>query len=159
MADPVLDRLLVPLHGPSRRLLGGEAQLMHEPGDVVLVIRHAIALLDELGDAAAGPQVGREAVNPGAFEQLPHEPSLLLAAEPGRGAGGGLGVEARLAASAIGVAPASHAERCGPDASGHIGDGMTLLEQCDGSPPPTLQFPGGSFGSHGIFIDQPPAER
>src|SRR5262249_60170133 len=77
---PARDGLLVALDGPLDRHLGGPAQLLEQPPHVALVVADAELLLDDGGDARAGPDLAAEAVG---LRPGPEEPR----AQPLRGAG------------------------------------------------------------------------
>lgn len=74
---PPPDVVLVPLHGPEQRHLGGEAQAPHHPPDVRDVVADAELLLDDLRHPLECPEFGRVAVLEGASLEYALQ-SLLL---------------------------------------------------------------------------------
>ena len=60
--SPLLDLLLVALDGPRDRQLWRPVQFLQEPGDVARMVGNAELLLDDLGDAGAGPDLTAKAV-------------------------------------------------------------------------------------------------
>jgi hypothetical protein len=60
LGAPALEGLLVPLKGPPDRHLGRPVQFLEQPADVALVVADVELLLDDPGDAGAGPDLPRK---------------------------------------------------------------------------------------------------
>ena len=142
LVTPALDGLLVPLDGPPDRHLGRPVQLLEQPADVALVVADAELLLDDLGDAGAGPDLAAEAVGLRPVpEELRDQPLLLRQSVGGRGPGrgGNEGPRDRLVGGGE------------PPADGWFGDAQSLgdvplrpallLQAQRPQPPPLLPVP------------------
>ena len=93
LVAPALDGRLVPLDGPPDRHLGRPAQFLEQPADVVLVVADAELLLDDRGDAGAGPDLAPEAVGLRAVPEELRDQALLIGSEPGDTARSGVGAK------------------------------------------------------------------
>ena len=120
LLHPVTDGHLVTLQGATRGLLRTPAQLMQQPSDMIDVIAHAEAALDQLRHPRAGPQIGVKARRLGALHEQPLEPCSLLGLELGRTSGGGLGPYTGFAPDSRGRLPTAHAAPIGADAPGDL---------------------------------------
>jgi hypothetical protein len=148
LLDPVADGRLVALQGATRGLLRTPAQLMQQPSDMIDVIAHAEAALDQLRHPRAGPQIGVKARRLGTLHEQPLEPCSLFGLELGRTPGSGLGPYPGFTLGARGRLPTAHAAPIGADAPGDLHRLESLLEQRQRAQSPTLQFLWGSRRSH-----------
>ena len=85
--SPLLDLLLVALDGPRDRQLWRPVQFLQEPGDVARMVGNAELLLDDLGDAGAGPDLTAKAVGFRPMRQEVRNEAQLIQAELGGMAG------------------------------------------------------------------------
>ena len=151
---PTGHRLLVLLKGPLLGLLAREAQGPQEPGQGLNVTAHAVAAADELGDPAASPQVGSEAVCAGALQQAVPQVLFLGIGELAGAARRRLGAQGGLATLPIGFPPLPHAEWCDTESTSHLRLGVTLLQQADRTMSPGFQFLCTSTRSHSLNCRQ-----
>ena len=118
--------------GPLDRLLRRPAQALEQPADMVLVVTDAELLLDDAGDAGAGPDLTAEAIRLRTVPEEFGDRSPLGRGEPRWATRGGSRPE-RLGAAVAGAGQ--------PAAEGHLGDieglGDVALE-----PAPPLQGQG-----------------
>ena len=85
--SPLLDLLLVALDGPRDRQLWRPVQFLQEPGNVARMVGNAELLLDDLGDAGAGPDLTAKAVGFRPMRQEVRNEAQLIRAELGGMAG------------------------------------------------------------------------
>ena len=78
---PLLDALLIALHGAPLGLLAAEAQIMQKSGNMATVETDPERLVDDTGDPAGGPQLRLKAVRDRAAQQLPDKLTTLAVAE------------------------------------------------------------------------------
>ena len=151
---PASDGLLVALQGAARGLLRTPVQLMQQPPDMIDVIAHPKAPLDQLGHSGAGPQIG---VKPGglrALEQQRFESTLMLGEQLRRTTRRGLGAHTRRAASIGRPLPAPHTAPIDPDAPRNLNRQQSFLEQRQRSYASAFQFLWASGGPHRAPPDQ-----
>jgi len=103
----VVDGLRVALPGLDGGLLGGKAALGQPGAEVVGVVADAEPLVDQLGQAAGGPQLGGEAEGAGLLQQPAEDLPLVGRREVGGRPGVGLGLEAVGAVGPEGGEPAA----------------------------------------------------
>ena len=126
--------LFIALQGATLGLLPGQAELMKQPTDVIRVITDTEALGDQVGHAARGPQVPREAVGLGAPLQHLGQLSEPLPAELGLGPGMRARDDACFASLGKGVMPLADGLTADLEVAGYLGLRPALLEQQDRLP-------------------------
>lgn len=151
---PVADRHVVALQGAARRALRTPAQLVQEPSDMIDVIAHPEALLDQLGHPRAGPQIGVKTRRLGALHEQPLKARALSCLELGRASRSRLRPHARLTVDARSRPPPAHAAPIDSDALGDLHGSQSLLEQRQRSQSATLQLLWASGRSHRAPPDQ-----
>jgi hypothetical protein len=148
LSDPAADRLLIAFDGAACRFLRTPAQVMKQSTDMVDVVIDTEALLNELGHARTGPQIGVEPTRQGTLEQQRFKSALLCHLElrrPSRR----LPCQHRcLTVLAHRGLPAPHAAPIHTDAPGDFPGQQALLEQRQGTQAPALQFLWASGRSH-----------
>lgn len=149
----------VTLPGFSLRLLAGPLQPPFENlADVLRVELDGESLLDQLGDTFSGPELGFPATGLGSLLQQHLKFLELFSGEAWLGAEVGLGHE--LPGSQLGKfdpgvdGGASTAEKVG-----NIVGRFPLLDEFNGTDTATLEFFGGSNGSHNTFNTSQTASR
>lgn len=115
------------------------------------VVADAELQADQLRDAGAGPQVGREAMGLGALEQVAIEPFALAEAELGRAARTGLGRQTFRPPLFVAGAPAANGTAIDADTLGDLNRCESLLQQGEGSLAALGQGRGASVRSHGYL--------
>ena len=103
------------------------------------VIPHAELAANHLGDAGRGPQIGAKAPGEGAAHQQRRDALALTLRELSRTAGDGPGVQAGRALLGDDIAPPNDGAMRTPDATGHVGDAVTLIEERHGPASARLQ--------------------
>jgi hypothetical protein len=146
---PLLYAYLVPLHGSSRRLLWRKSQAMQQAADVMHVVVHTKALLNDFGHAGASPQIGGKAGRLCAFEQDPRQLPLSSCIKRCRPTGRGSSLDTLFAAPSKGSLPAPYAASVYAELSGHLNRRQPLLQQFQCAMSPPFQLLGASRRSHG----------
>jgi len=108
----------------------------------------AVALLDQLGDSWAGPQVGGEPKRPGALQQTADQRPSLAGVQLARAAWDRLGGQSTLAAASILSQPTADALGRGLQQVGYPDRTIALSAQGHCLPATLRQLLGASVGSH-----------
>lgn len=147
-ASPAGNGLFVGFAGPAFGLLTAPRHLVQDPPDGGLLVLHAEAMANYLGDSGQGPQLGVEARGSGAFQEYLQQLLTLP--------GGQLGRRSRVAFGQDGLAPSclvSHLPlRHRPPGHAYhpadLGWSVAGLQKLHGPQTATLQFLWRSRGSH-----------
>jgi hypothetical protein len=154
LLDPAANRVLVALQSPALGLLRTPAQAVKQASDMVDVIGHAEALLDDLRNPRTGPQIRIKPRRLCAFEQKAFELAPGFGVELRRTTGRRSGPERCRPLLPIGRLPAPHTPPIHADHVRHLHRRQTLGQQLDGAPSSTFQFLCASGRSHGTPPDQ-----
>ena len=154
LLDPVADGRLVALQRATRRLLRTPAQLMQQPSDMIDVIAHPEAVLDQLSHSRAGPQIGVKTGRLRTLQEQALKPRALPGLELGRAPGDRLGAHPRFALRPCRRLPAAHAAPIGPHAPGDLNRLQAFVKQRQRAQSPTFQFLWTSGRSHRAPPDQ-----
>jgi hypothetical protein len=105
-------------------------------------------LLDELGEAPGGPQLGGEAVLGRVLGQPAPDDLLLGAGQLGRATGHGPCRQGVSAVAAESSEPAAHAAGIDAEEFGDLSRGVAVMDPLDGETTAVFQDLGGAGGSH-----------
>jgi hypothetical protein len=117
---PAADFVFIALKGAARGFLRTPSQIVQHAPDVVDVVLHAEALLDQLRHARTGPQIGAKAGRHWPLQQQPLQFALVLGGELRRPATRRARAHTLLTRTACRRLPSAHAAPIHADTLGNL---------------------------------------
>src|SRR5271166_4104361 len=136
---PVLDRLLILLQCTSFGLLRTPLQAMQQPPDVVPVILNSKGTLDQFRNTRRGPQIGSVTMGKRSLQKQIYQAFSLYLVQLQRTAGRVAYPQSLGSPTPAGITPAHHRASIAPDATPHLVERTTRIQQRQSSLAPVLQ--------------------
>ena len=150
---PVLDRRFITLHGSALRCLRTPAEPVQESSHVITMIRNTEVLLDDLSDAARGPDLGRVTMSHRAPQQQPNQTPTLYRGQLGWPTRRGADLQCLDASATPSIAPAHDRTRRASEEPSDFIQRTPFVQQRQCTASPELEHVSRTLGSrHGSHL-------